>query len=200
MPQDHQSTLDSYRALWSLFCQGHQACLVTRPIIEESLDYSTCLVRLCHVLEGGRKLEDFGKALDRAVDDIYAHMEAPSLPEQSRHHMQASATILKGTRSVGAKGLSDETITSIVAHDNGDWGDEGTLVHLCVRGECPSGCRDAKHGKHIAKDNVRELLGNSYPEPLLYRWKNMDIAMAYVIVGRLMHKLLDAAIAHEEEH
>ena len=43
-----------YRAHLDLYCQAHQGCLVTRPVYGRCGDLSSIIVRVGHILEGGK--------------------------------------------------------------------------------------------------------------------------------------------------
>ena len=62
--------LRGFRGQLDLLCQGHQVCLLMRPVYNNSLDLDTCCIRLSHILQANTQKTKFLDCLDALVGKI----------------------------------------------------------------------------------------------------------------------------------
>ena len=71
---------------------------------------------------------------------------------------------------------------------NNDWGcplNNGSLLHFCN----PNCCKTKEDFQFKMRQALEVAFGNIFETPLLYRWKHIDSALAYVIRGLSIHSL-----------
>ena len=182
-----------YRLHLDLHCQGHQGCLVTRPVYESAAvgDLATIIVRLGHILEGAKNMDLLLKASDAVIDDIFEYRPVHSLPAEANAWRQDAQWVLESSKAAGD--LSDKVMEAKVQHDNCDW-KGARYIHDHKIGDCPSGCTGEDDGKEKAKMLTRAGLATGCPIGLLYRWKHMDAAQAFLHRGRGEHEILPLSL------
>ena len=175
-----------------IHCQGHQTCLLSRPVYEGLGDYSTCIVRLGHILEGYKNKARLLDCADEVLDGIFRFRRVLRLPEECTEWRADAAWVLQASRA--AQDLSAADADALLDHDNGDWRSR-EYTHWCL-GEflCPLKCKDAADSLAKAKELTRTDLGPGCPVALAYRWKHMDRAQAYMGRGRGRHDLLGQSL------
>ena len=86
--------------------------------------------------------------------------------------------------------ITDAECKFCIAHANCTW-DGYNYTHYCLgKGICEVGCGNEEEGLANAKHIGRIMLGRIMGVPLLYRWKAMDMALAYATRGRKFLDLL----------
>ena len=102
---------------------------------------------------------------------------------------RAHQTELALETSVLAGDISQEDRDAIIAHDNGDWRC-ARYVHYAIADAAGVPALSEGEAKETAKLLVRTSLGSGCPLALLYRWKHMPRAQAFLERGRMQHDLL----------
>ena len=182
-----------YRLHLRMHCLGHQAALLTRPAGRSCGDLCTVLVRLGHILQGGRQLTKFHKALDAETDASFDFRPVLRLPAESRPWRRRARWMM--TSSLISYDLTEEDTLAIMNFFNGDWR-EPTMRHYCLgQASCPAGCRDEEHAREQARAFTRMALGMGLVVPLEYRWKGMEKASGWALRGRALHDIMPRALA-----
>ena len=178
---------DHIRAHLDLYCQGHQSCLLTRPVVDNMSDYGTCIIRLGHILSHSGDTSNMLAACGRHLDSTFEYIECLELPAEHVDWRRKSEWIMRS--SLASRDITEEDIQRILDHDNSDWEEKIYLHYHLVIG-CPCGCIDAADSLRMAKENTRLSLGMDMDVGLQYRWKHMDRALSYVVRGRGEHDIL----------
>ena len=178
-----------HRLHLDLYCQGHQTCLLNRPLIESAGDYETCIVRLGNILSHNMRISGLLSSIDMILDNGgFVFKLVLDLPPE-HHNWQTKAHWIL-VESQATNDLSEKDVEAILSHDNSDWSSR-TYTHFCLGPErCKAGCKNAADSLEIAKMNMRISLGMGLDIALKYRWKHMDTAKAYCTRGRGQHDLL----------
>ena len=121
-------------------CQGHQTCLLTRPVYRHLGDYSTCIVRLGHILEGHRARVRLLDCADEVLDGIFIFRRVLRLSEECAQWWADAAWVLQAGSA--AQDLSDADADALLDHDNGDWTSEYYTRYCLGEEYCPMHCTD----------------------------------------------------------
>ena len=105
--------------LWDCDCRQHQACLSNKPIVHSTPQLSGTLVKLGHLLEFSKAMEDLNSKLDELVDENFHYREVLAFPADVLEWQQEAKRILDV--SAVALDLSEDTRGRIRAVDNGNW-------------------------------------------------------------------------------
>ena len=167
---------------------AHQCCLVTKPARESCGDSSTILVRLGHILESARADACFLECLDKEIIARHNYRRVVRLPADTGAIKITNGQTLSG--SLAAMDITDAECKFCIAHANCTW-DGYNYAHYCLgKGICEVGCGNEEESLANAKHTGRIMLGRIMGVPLLYRWKAMDMALAYAKRGRKFLDLL----------
>lgn len=190
--EEQQGVRNKPRAcLLDIPCFHHIGALAARPIVgrlgQGSLQ--SAYIRLAHLLESGRWFDKFLDALDVVVAEKFKYRAVVRLPPECvAWNSRARARL---TTTMVARDLNETEVDQILAFDNGDW-DSHDLWHFCVP-SCECAGREAA-ALAKAQQVARISLGSGMPVPLLYRFKHMEQAGAWVYRARTQHGILDAVL------
>ena len=183
-----------YRGHLDIRCGGHQTCLLTRPVFESLGDLPSIVTRLCHVMQSARATQRKDTAIDREIESIFEFKRCISLPDEAQQWRRHAEMVLELSQAAGD--MTPDDCLALLNHDNGNWRLRGKYIHWCLGPQsCPSRCTDEAHSLRIAQNLGRASLGNDIPEPLLYRWKHIEKAWAYMQRGRHQHDLLRGVLS-----
>lgn len=95
-----------------------------------------------------------------------------------------------------ARDLTAEQEEHILSADNGDWRSP-TVVHYCLRHECPLQCRGSVvRSRSLVLAALTLSVGGAMCLPLLCRWKRFEKAAAWALRGCRQHRLLSRALCY----
>ena len=179
------------RMVTDMVCQAHQSCLVNRPVYESLGDHPTCLLRLGHVLQSSRSFHKFLDHLDSAVNSAFCFRRVVRLPEEAPIWAKRSKWVLDTVRASAV--IDEDTEKDLANHANGDWS-MPKWVHYCRGDSCPHGCRDERDSRAKACAIARRCFKGGCPIALLYRWKGVEHANSFCLLGRALHDVLYQAL------
>ena len=179
----------TYRSHLDIRCYAHQACLLTRPVVTQAGDTVSTLQRLGHIQQSARSSAVFLAKLDASVTAIFKFARVNVLPAGTALHAEHARVVMSS--SAACMSLSPAEVDYIIGHDNCCWSNVDEYNHFCLGpDQCIPGCKDAADSLQIAKAGVRLSIGRGMNQALIYRWKDVDMALAYGCRGRGQHDLL----------
>ena len=181
-------------SVWSSNCIAHSAVVATKPSVERLGNGKTVpfLVRIGHIFESRKTFHTYMTLLASMVEhggDGFQFKRVDALPPETVEHQTHAMSILLSCNS--ATDLTTEQMIFAGKMDNYPWGLD-TFGHVCPPG-CPCGRTRAKARKSvIAAVNIVHGVGPGLA--LLYRWKGVDAASAYVFRGCQHHRVLQRGL------
>ena len=164
------------------FCMHHQGCLAKKPIILAAEGLATNLVRMAHASKTTLFRSRLANSLD-ALARQAVRMEVVEVPLSAKVDQNRAVLNLCSSDLQNSDG--QELILSML---NNDWGcplNNGSLLHFCK----PNCCKTKEDFQFKMRQALEVAFGNIFETPLLYRWKHIDSALAYVIRGLSIHSL-----------
>ena len=173
-------------------CAGHSVVLAIKPVYRRICNLTGTLVRLGHILEGGRCAQSFAAECAVEVEEMFDFREVREWPAEFDQWRAHARTVLRRSRGAGDLTLADEE--NILAADNGDWNDE-RLVHYCIGDVCPLKCNGSRVNSLTGVTGAVTLsVGSGYKTSLEYRWKGMETMSCKTYRGRAEHGILDRVL------
>lgn len=169
-----------------VICLHHQAALVKRPLALSVDGVVSALVRLGHLLQAASTRFAILEAVRVLLRREFAFIPCDTLPNSTRLHRRKLAVLVHG---FCGHDIAPETAVSLTTLVNGPL-DSHTITHFCIPGCCT--CRDEALAK--VESALVASISAWPPVPLLYRWKGLDPAIAYMLRNTVMHRLLPRAL------
>ena len=163
---------DSIIAELFLKCGIHQLCLVRKPGSLAVPGVLACLVRLGHVMESATFKSRFLAALRHEVKLTFKWCRCPQLPPGAAKWRSCAYKLFDDCcADIGiVKCMEFQAVV------NGDL-DLDTVCHWCVNGKC---CGTKAEAETNVVEAFEKLFKHFFQVPLLYRWKHIEPAKAWV--------------------
>jgi hypothetical protein len=170
-----------------LNCIGHSAVLCTKPIVK-ALQIDTHLVRMSHILEGGRSWDQYIQHITDIARESFKYKQCAILPAEAAEWRAINRSILERSRPAQDLTLDDEEL--ILDTANHKWGHSEDAIHWCVP-NCRLDCKgdEGKSREHFVACSLM-VAGGPMCVCLIYRWKAFDKAAAFAFRARKFYDLL----------
>ena len=137
--QEHNNSVhgDNDRSkvsLADLRCCGHSAVLCQQPLVEAEGSMPTMLVRLAHILESGKRWQDYIDALQHLALTGFERKVVVALPDECAQWEAENRAILARSRAL--MDLTPEQESLVVSALNCSWAQQ-FIRHYCLRDGCP---------------------------------------------------------------
>ena len=180
--------LESIPTLLPVNCAGHSGVLSGKPVFSDTPGLSSFVVRIGHLVQSSRPWGRLLDALEAEFDASFQWRPVLGYPDGFDQWGRTANAVLQLSKP--ALDLSDAVMADISYYDNSNWDEEG-IIHYCIAG-CRCG-RTQIGAREKTKGAVLASLGGGCCLALLYRWKGIEQASAYIYRGRRQHDLLGRA-------